>query len=79
MAAWGRDCKATGTVRMLGDGSGLWTKALGLELDLIDKGLGMRSRRYSMLVKDGTVTQLNLEEGGGYAVSDSGTMLGQLG
>ncbi len=78
MAAWGRDCKATGKVRMLGDGSGLWTKALGLELNLIEKGLGMRSQRYSMLVKDGVVTRLNVEESG-LKVSDSGTMLTQLG
>ena len=55
MAAWGRDQKAGGKVRMLGDGSGEWTKTLGLELDLTARGMGMRMQRFSMLVDNGVV------------------------
>jgi peroxiredoxin len=79
MGAWGRDQKATGIVRMMADGSGMFTKALGLELDLTAKGLGVRSQRYSMLVQDGVVKQLNLENGGGFAVSSAEKLLEQLG
>src|SRR5881275_2796487 len=79
MGAWGRDQKSTGIVRMMADGSGTFTKALGLELDLTAKGLGVRSQRYSMLVEDGVVKQLNLENGGGFTVSSAEKMLEQLG
>ncbi|MFM9980256.1 MAG: peroxiredoxin [Burkholderiales bacterium] len=79
MAAWGRDQKAIGKVRMLGDGSALWTKALGLELDLTARGMGVRSQRYSMLVEDGVVKSLNVEGPGKFEVSDADTMLKQLG
>ncbi|MGJ7915794.1 peroxiredoxin [Massilia sp. LXY-6] len=79
MGAWGRDQKATGIVRMMADGSGTFTKALGLELDLAAKGLGIRSQRYSMLVEDGVVKQLNLENGGGFAVSSAEKLLEQIG
>ncbi len=78
MGAWGRDQKVNGRIRMLADGSGLWTRALGLELDLVERGLGVRSQRYSMVVDNGVVTQLNLENGGGFSVSDAATMLKQL-
>jgi peroxiredoxin len=77
MGAWGRELKAAGKVRMMADGSAAFTKATGLMLDLSDKGLGLRSGRYSMLVKDGVVTQLNNENGGGFAVSDAETLLKQ--
>jgi peroxiredoxin len=79
MGAWGRDQKSTGTVRMMADGSGTFTKALGLEFDLSAKGLGVRSQRYSMLVEDGVVKALNLENGGGFEVSSAEKMLEQLG
>ena len=79
MAAWGRDQKAIGKVRMMGDGSGMWTKALGLELDLTARGMGVRSQRYSMLVDDGVVKSLNVEGPGKFEVSDADTMLKQLG
>lgn len=79
MGAWGRDQKATGIVRMMADGSGTFTKALGLEFDLTAKGLGVRSQRYSMLVEDGVVKQLNLENGGGFAVSSAEKLLEQIG
>jgi peroxiredoxin len=62
MGAWGRDQKAEGKVRMLADGSGDFTRALGLELDLSKGGLGVRSKRYSMVVDDGVVKSLNLEQ-----------------
>jgi len=78
MAAWGRDQKAGGKVRMLGDGSGNWTKALGLELDLSARNMGLRSQRYSMLVEDGVVKKLNVEAPGKYEVSGAETMLSQL-
>ncbi|MDI1348831.1 peroxiredoxin [Aquabacterium sp.] len=77
MGAWGRELKAGGKVRMMADGSAAFAKATGLTLDLTDKGLGLRSGRYSLLVKDGVVTQLNNENGGGFAVSDAETLLKQ--
>jgi peroxiredoxin len=78
MGMWGRDQKAGGKVRMLGDGSGLVSKAMGLELDLVARGMGVRMQRFSMLVKDGKVTQFNLEGPGKFEVSDAETMLKQL-
>jgi peroxiredoxin len=79
MGAWGRDQKATGIVRMMADGSAALTKALGLELDLTAKGMGVRSQRYSMLVADGVVKQLNIEQPGKFEVSNAETLLKQLG
>src|SRR5262245_11602006 len=78
MAAWGRDQKTGGKIRMMGDGSGNWTKALGLELDLTARNMGMRSQRYSMLVENGVVKKLNVEAPGKYEVSGAETMLSQL-
>jgi len=79
MAAWGRDEKGIGKIRFLGDGSGEWTKKLGLELDLIGGGMGMRMKRCSLLVEDGVIKQLNVEAPGKFEVSDAATMLKQLG
>jgi peroxiredoxin len=79
MAAWGREQKAIGKVRMLGDGNGELTKKLGLEVDLSRAGLGHRMQRFSMLVEDGVVKQLNVEAPGKFEVSDAATMLKQLG
>ena len=79
MGAWGREQKATGIVRMMADGSADFTKALGLDADFSKHGMGVRSNRYSMLVEDGVVTQLNLEGGGGLKVSGAETLLEQLG
>ena len=78
MNAWGEDQGAGGKVLMLADGSAKLAAALGVELDLADRGLGVRSRRYSMIVDGGVVKTLNLEEGGGYEVSGAETLLGQL-
>ena len=79
MAAWGRDQGAIGQIRFLGDGSALWAKALGLDVDLTDRGMGVRMNRFSMLVDDGVVSQLNVEAPGKFEVSDAETMLGLLG
>ena len=65
-------------VLMLADGSALLTKALGVELDLTDKGLGIRSRRYAMLLEDGVVKALRLEEGGAFTISGADEMLAAL-
>lgn len=77
MGAWAREQKSVGKVRMLADGDASFTKATGLTLDLTGKGLGLRSNRYSMLVKDGRVATLNIEAPGKFEVSDAATMLGQ--
>lgn len=77
MGAWGRELKATGIVRMMADGDAEFTKATGLTLDLTGKGLGLRSNRYSMLVKNGQVSTLNIEGPGKFEVSDAATMLSQ--
>ena len=79
MNAWGREEKASGKIRMLGDGSADFTRKLGLELDLSARGMGLRMQRFSMLVEDGVVKQLNVEAPGKYEVSGAETMLGQLG
>ena len=78
MAHWGRDQKALGKIRFLGDGSGAWTKALGLELDLNARGMGNRMQRFSMLVDDGVVKKLNIEAPGKFEVSGGETMLAQV-
>jgi peroxiredoxin len=77
MGAWARDQKTGSKVRMLGDGSAEFSKATGLTLDLTARGMGLRSNRYSMLVKDGVVTSLNVEGPGKFEVSDAATMLAQ--
>ena len=78
MGAWARDQKTDGKVRMIADGDAGFAKATGLTLDLTGKGLGLRSTRYSMLVKDGKVATLNVEGPGKFEVSDGATMLGQV-
>ena len=79
MAHWGRDSKALGKIRFLGDGSAAWTKALGLELDLNARGMGLRMQRFSMLVDNGVVKSVNVEAPGKFEVSDAETLLRQLG
>ena len=78
MAAWGQSEKGIGKIRFLGDGSADFAKKLGLELDLTTKGMGMRMQRFSMLVDDGVVKQLNVEAPGKFEVSNAETMLAQL-
>lgn len=77
MGAWARDQQTDGKVRMLGDGSAEFAKATGLTLDLSARGMGLRSTRYSMLVKDGKVASLNIEAPGKFEVSDAATLLAQ--
>jgi glutaredoxin/glutathione-dependent peroxiredoxin len=77
MGAWAREQKTGAKVRMLADGSAAFSQATGLTLDLTSRGMGVRSNRYSMLVKDGKVASLNVEGPGKFEVSDAGTMLAQ--
>jgi glutaredoxin/glutathione-dependent peroxiredoxin len=77
MGAWARDQKTGDKVRMLADGSADFAKATGLTLDLTARGMGLRSNRYSMLVKDGVVKTLNVEGPGKFEVSDALTLLAQ--
>ncbi len=77
MGAWARDQKTGSKVRMLADGSADFAKATGLTLDLTGRGMGLRSTRYSMLVKDGKVAALNIEGPGKFEVSDAATLLAQ--
>ena len=71
MTAWGKDQRTEGKVTMLADGSGDFVRALGLELDLTKAGLGVRSKRYSMLVDNGVVKSLNIEEQPGQVTTSS--------
>ena len=78
MNAWGMDQDVGDDVLMLADGNGEFTKAVGLELDGSKFGMGPRSQRYSMVVKDGVVSALNVETGGEFRVSSAEHMLEQL-
>jgi len=77
MGAWGKNQNAEHLL-MAADGSATWTKALGLELDLVERGLGIRSQRYSMIVDNGKISHLNVEEGPTYEVSSAERILAQL-
>jgi len=77
MGAWGKQQQWDSKIRMMADGSGVFTKALGLELDLVARGMGVRSQRYSMLVDEGMVKALNVEAPGKFEVSDADTILKQ--
>lgn len=78
MEAWGKQHNADDRILMIADPDGEFTKAVGLEVDLGARGLGLRSQRYAMVVDDGVVTQLNVEQAGKFEVSDAETMLGVL-
>ena len=75
MKAWGKDQGITDEVLMLADGNGDFTKAIGLEMDGSKFGMGQRSQRYSLIAKDGVVTQLNVEQGGEFKVSSAEYLL----
>lgn len=77
MSAWAKDQNA-GDILMLADGSGEFAKAIGLDADFSKFGMGLRSKRYSMIVKNGVVDKLNVEEAGEYKVSSAEHMLSQL-
>ena len=78
MGAWAKDQKTDDKVEMLADGNGDFTRALGLEMDGTKFGMGKRSQRFSMLVDNGVVKQLNVEEPGAFNVSSADYMLKQL-
>ncbi|KAG4916421.1 Peroxiredoxin-2E, chloroplastic [Glycine soja] len=80
MKAWKEDLKVNEEVLLLSDGNGTFTKAIGVELDLSDKpvGLGVRSRRYALLAEDGVVKLFNLEEGGAFTFSGAQDILDVL-
>jgi peroxiredoxin len=78
MDAWGKDQKVGDKVQLLADGNGDFAKALGLELDATGVGLGIRAQRFAMVVEDGTVTTLNVEEPGAFEVSSAESMLAAL-
>ena len=78
MGAWGDSQKAHGKVRMVADGNGAFTKALGLELDASGFGMGKRSQRYALIVNDGTVQEVLVEPGPGLNVSSAETVLSKL-
>lgn len=78
MGSWQKDQNCQGKIEFLADGSAKFAKSIGLDLDLTERGMGVRSKRYSMLVEDGVVKSLNIEEGPGAETSGAKTMLGQL-
>jgi peroxiredoxin len=78
MDAWGKDQNAGGKVMMLADGNGDFAKAMGVDEDRTDKGMGIRSRRYAMVVEDGVVKTLNIEAPGKFEISDADTILAAL-
>ncbi|AJY43949.1 peroxiredoxin [Burkholderia humptydooensis] len=78
MGAWGRDLHTAGKVRMMADGSAAFTHALGLTQDLSARGMGIRSRRYAMVVDDGVVKTLFVEAPGKFEVSDAASVLASL-
>ena len=78
MEAWGKDQNVGDKVLMLADGSAKFAKDLGLELDLVDRGLGVRSQRFAMIVNDGIVEKIMVEEAGAFDVSSAESVLANL-
>jgi peroxiredoxin len=78
MGAWAKDQETDGKILMLADGSGDFARAMGLELDLVARGLGMRSQRYALIAEDGIVTFLGVEEGGAFEASKAEAVLAAL-
>lgn len=78
MKAWGKDQDVGDAVVMLADGNGDFARAAGLDFDASKFGMGRRSQRYSMLIKDGVVSVLNIEQPGAFEVSSAEHLLGQL-
>jgi glutaredoxin/glutathione-dependent peroxiredoxin len=78
MRAWGEQGGADGKVTMLADGNGDFAKAVGLDADFSKFGMGMRSQRWSAIVEDGVVRELNVEQPGAFSVSSAEFLLGQL-
>ena len=78
MEAWGRDKNVNGKMRMLADGSAEWAQKLGLTFDLTEKGMGVRSLRFSAYLDNGVVQQLNVDASGALSSSDAQTLLDQI-
>lgn len=78
MGAWGKDQGVEGKILMLADGSADFARAMGLELDLVARGMGVRSQRYALVAEDGVVTFLGVEEGGAFEASKAETVLAAL-
>ena len=78
MGAWGKDQNAGDHVMMVADGSAVFTKATGLELDLTENGLGLRCQRFSMVVDDGEVKNLHIDEAGSFETTSAEVLLGEL-
>ena len=78
MGAWGRDQGVGGKIRMLSDGAAAWTKAMGLELDLTARNMGLRSQRYAALIEDGVIKVLEVEAPGAFEVSSAESMIKHL-
>ena len=78
LGAWARDQGVDGRILMLADGTAAFTKALGLELDLTARGLGIRSQRFAMVVQDKVVASLAVEPPGGFEVSKAESVLATL-
>lgn len=78
MGMWGKSLGADGKVRMMADGSAEFTRKIGMEFDLTARGMGVRSQRYSMLVRNGVVEQFNLDQPGAFEVSSAEKLLAQL-
>ncbi|RZT41049.1 peroxiredoxin [Cupriavidus agavae] len=78
MGAWGREQNAGGKVRMMADGAAQWARALGLDQDLSQRGLGVRAKRYAMVIEDGVVAHLFVEEPGAFQVSSAESVLEAL-
>lgn len=78
MSAWGKSAGADGKVQMLADGNGDYARALGLELDVTGAGMGMRGKRFAMIVNDGVVERLDVEAPGQFKVSAADEMICHL-
>jgi len=78
MGAWGKDQGVGDNIIMAGDGGALFSKAMGLDMDLTERGMGVRCQRFSMIVDDGVVSVLNHEPPGEYRISSAESMLEQL-
>jgi peroxiredoxin len=78
LGAWGKSGDAAGKVTMLADGNADFAQAVGLTMDGSKFGMGTRGQRFSMLVKDGVVAELNVEAPGDFSVSSADHLLGQL-
>ena len=78
MGAWAKQEGVTESIQVLADGNGAFAKAVGLEMDASKFGMGLRSQRYSMLVEDGVVRRLNVEDGAAFEVSSAEHLLEQI-